>query len=103
MMLIKPAHLDDPNFFENSRANIENFPNTFLVGCRLYQQSYFDKATECFRKIIEGRDKTLHYEARFNLGSCLFKMAEFEQALKQFTTLLKEQKEAAKFENLSKE
>ena len=48
-----------------------------------------------FHKIIDAKDKTLYYESRFNLGACLFKMAEFKQALKQFSTLLNEQKAAS--------
>ena len=37
MMLIKPARIEDPNFWDNSMSHVESFPNTFLVGCHLYQ------------------------------------------------------------------
>ena len=48
---------------------------------------------EHFRKELESEDKTWHYEVRFNLGACLFKLAEYKMALRQFTTLMNEQKE----------
>ena len=45
---------------------------------------------EHFRKELESEDKTWHYEVRFNLGACLFKLAEYKMALRQFTTLMNE-------------
>ena len=95
MMLIKPTKLDDPNYLQKARAQVDAYPNTFLAGCHLYQQGHYARAAEAFRKICESQDSTLYYESRFNLGACLFKMAEFKQALNQFTKLLSEQREAA--------
>lgn len=37
MMLIKPKRMENPDFWKNSQANVENFPNIFLTGCHLYQ------------------------------------------------------------------
>lgn len=36
MMLIKPAKLDDPNYLQKARAQVDAYPNTFLSGCHLY-------------------------------------------------------------------
>ena len=69
---------------------MENFPNKFLVGCHYFQQGLFEKARDQFQRIVESNDKTLFYESRFNLGACLFKMAEFKLALRMFTILLNE-------------
>jgi len=93
MMLIKPAAMDSPNYLDQTSS--VSFPNMFLSGCHLYQQGHYERACECFRKVVEKNEKSLYYESRFNLGACLFKMAEFKQALLQFTTLLNEQKQAA--------
>ena len=90
MMLIKPASMEHPQFFNQGAGN--GFNNTFLVGCHLYQQIQYKKAAECFRKVLDSNDKTLQYEVRFNMGACLFKMSEFKLALRQFTLLMNEQK-----------
>ena len=88
--------MDSPSFFEDSVAHVEGFPSTFLVGCHYFQQALYDKAKDNFTKIIASNNKTLYYEARFNMGACLFKMADFKQALKQFTQLMNEQKASSK-------
>ena len=93
-MLIKPASMDDQKFFNpGASPSVHGSPDNFLVGCQLYQQGQYRQAMERFRKELESDDKTLHYEVRFNLGACLFKLAEYKMALRQFTTLMNEQKD----------
>jgi len=93
-MLIKPASMEDPKFFNlgssGDASTIPGLPQNFITGCHLYQQNQFDKAAECFRRVLQSNDKSLHYEVRFNLGACLFKLAEFKMALRQFSTLMNE-------------
>ena len=98
MLIVKPSYLDDPNFCNttswnqmkssSATVNIENFPNVFLVGCHFYHQARFEKAQDAFTKILQTKavimNKTLHYEAKLNLGACYFKMARFDLALKIF-------------------
>ena len=40
------------------------------------------EAGGAFKPIVESNNKTLYYESRFNLAACLFKMADFKQALR---------------------
>ena len=82
MYLIKPTTMNDTFFYRDSVAHIEGFPSTFLVGCHYYQQALYEKAIDNFSQIVESNNKTLYYESRFNLAACLFKMADFKQALR---------------------
>ena len=84
MMLIKPSKMDDPHYLDKASSKFDKDFNVFYGGCDMYKNGHYARAAECFRRIVDSKNTSLYYESRFNLGACLFKMAEFKQALRQF-------------------
>jgi len=46
MMLIKPAKLEDPSSLTSITGQPDTYPNSFITGCQLYQNSHYARAAE---------------------------------------------------------
>lgn len=59
-------------------------------GNGLFDKQDFEKAEVEYRKAMDKKNES--FEAAFNLGDALYKQKKYEDALQQFTTMAKEEK-----------